>query len=97
MLKLILHWWGTLNIMLQTKINYIKAYDADGNLYLLNAIAEPEWSVIILGINERTDENGNVSYKDLEEAISMNASLKTETTTYREVLKRINVLNLEES
>jgi hypothetical protein len=76
---------------------YINAYDADGNLHQLDALTKPEFPVIILGINERTDEDGNVTYKEPEETIDITPSFKSETTSDRVVLKRMNVLNLEEA
>lgn len=42
----------------------ITAYDADGNTVLLDAQVAPENPVIVLGLNERTDKNGELLYQD---------------------------------
>ncbi|MGC9092484.1 MAG: DUF3103 family protein [Bacteroidota bacterium] len=38
----------------------LKAYDFDGRVYWLDAKKAPDAPVVVLGINERTDESGNV-------------------------------------
>lgn len=43
-----------------TKVVTIKAFDADGKMHFLNARALPSQPVVILGINERTDEAGQL-------------------------------------
>jgi len=43
----------------------IKAYDTEGNIHWLNAKEQPDFPVIVIGLNERTIEtaNGNVVLK----------------------------------
>lgn len=41
-------------------LEYIEAFDASGEKHLLDAQTDPKRPVIILGVNERTDEAGNV-------------------------------------
>ncbi len=43
-----------------TELTTIKAFDAAGKEYLLDAQTEPEEPVIILGVSERTDDEGNL-------------------------------------
>ena len=38
----------------------IKAFDKDGNIYWLPLDKDPDFPVIVLGYNERTDDNGNL-------------------------------------
>ncbi len=43
------------------QIEKLKAFDSEGNLYWLNGKRAPETPVVVLGINERTDNNGNLT------------------------------------
>jgi len=43
-----------------TTLKTIKAFDAQGNVYSLDAQTEPDMPVIILSVNERSDSQGNV-------------------------------------
>ena len=43
-----------------TELKTITAYDAQGNAHTLDAQNEPDVPVIVLGLNERTDETGKV-------------------------------------
>ncbi|MBC8346392.1 MAG: hypothetical protein ISR82_00195 [Candidatus Marinimicrobia bacterium] len=45
-----------------TEIEVINAYDASGNQYELNAKIPPDFTLMAVSINERTDANGNVTY-----------------------------------
>ncbi len=38
----------------------VKAFDKDGNVHWLPLDKEPDFPVVVLGYNERTDENGNL-------------------------------------
>jgi hypothetical protein len=40
-------------------IQRVKAYDANGNVHWLNGQEAPDFPVIVLSMNERTDENGS--------------------------------------
>ena len=53
----------------------IKAYDSEGNVHLLDASTEPEEPVIVVGLNERTDDSGNVIPQFLEKPDFETASL----------------------
>lgn len=39
----------------------IKAFDTDGNVHWLDAVVAPDFPVIVVGTNERTDVEGNVN------------------------------------
>ncbi len=43
-------------------IERVKAYDATGKIHWLDAKEKPSMPIIVVGINERTDLNGNVIY-----------------------------------
>ena len=45
-------------------IEYIEAFDIDGNTHILSAVEEPEYPVIVVSVSERIDENGNFLYDD---------------------------------
>ena len=42
----------------ERETNYLKAFDANGKVYLIDANKEPDLPVIVLGNNERADANG---------------------------------------
>ena len=44
----------------------VKAYDSQGNVHWLDAQEAPDFPVVVLGISERTDEQGNITYIPLE-------------------------------
>lgn len=44
------------------EVQSLKAYDADGNVHWLDAKTDPTQPVVVLGINERTDAMGNVTF-----------------------------------
>jgi len=46
-------------------IEKVKAFDWEGKEYWLDAKKAPDFPVIVLGINERVDDNGNVRYFSL--------------------------------
>ena len=41
-------------------VTHVKAYESDGTLILLDKAVTPEHTVLVISINERLDENGNV-------------------------------------
>jgi hypothetical protein len=45
-------------------IDSVQAYDSNGNVYWLSALDEPDYPVIVIGVNERTNINGDVTYCD---------------------------------
>jgi hypothetical protein len=46
-------------------VRRVKAFDSEGNEYWLDAWKAPDFPVIVLGVNERVDDNGNVRYFSL--------------------------------
>jgi hypothetical protein len=46
-------------------VKKVKAFDSEGNEYWLDAWKAPDFPVIVLGVNERVDDNGNVRYFSL--------------------------------
>lgn len=44
-----------------TEVTQVKAYSSDGSFVWLDAQADPDFPVLYVGINERTDDAGNVS------------------------------------
>lgn len=55
-----------------TTVDTLTAYDTGGNVVLLDATVPPESSVIVLGMNERTDEAGRLRN---EESVDRSAAL----------------------
>lgn len=51
-----------------TKLKRIKAYDAEGNVHWLDAQETPEQPIVVVGVNERTTNDGEVRtmYRDLQ-------------------------------
>jgi len=45
-----------------TEWEYIYAYDSKGNEYQLDAQVPPDFPVLVVGINERTDKDGKITY-----------------------------------
>jgi hypothetical protein len=43
---------------------HVKAYDKDGNIHMLSLDKEPNFPVIVLGSNERTDEEGELIFNE---------------------------------
>lgn len=82
----------------ENSYSQLTAYDKDGNIYYLDASLPPSEPVIVLGVNERTDDNGNVIYAvfntNLVEDTSKN---KSQTATEDVMLKRVCLYNLHES
>lgn len=44
----------------EDRIDRLKAYDADGDVHYLDARTAPDRPVVVVGLNERTDESGRV-------------------------------------
>lgn len=42
------------------KVERLKAYDADGNVHWLDGQRDPDHPVVVIGINERTDDEGKL-------------------------------------
>jgi hypothetical protein len=47
------------------EVKKIKAFDVDGNEYWLDARETPDFPVIVLGINERVNDEGRVRYRGI--------------------------------
>lgn len=70
-------------------IQTLNAYDSKGNVYTLDATNPPSVPVIVIGMNERTDDSGNLLYHD-------SPSLKTASGSEIMYVKRIYVMDLSE-
>jgi hypothetical protein len=79
----------------ESEIKYIKAYDFRGNIILLDAHEKPEFPVILISLNERIDNEGNVIYYETEFDESQ-YSFKTSCTTHMINIKQMKVNDLEE-
>lgn len=44
-------------------VKYVKAFDSSGREFMLDAWRAPEFPVIVLGVSERTDDEGNVIHR----------------------------------
>ena len=88
-------------------IEKVKAFDWEGKEYWLDAKKAPDFPVIVLGINERVDDNGNVRYFSLPNMRtslddeggggggggSSNESLPPRQNGCIEIIEAINVIN----
>lgn len=81
----------------ESELDSVEAFDLNGNLVWLNANSVPEFPVIVIGVNERTDNNGAVVYRDVN--IASNSSISNKTNSGYEYLyvKKTKVLDLKES
>lgn len=61
-----------------TELETVTAYDTNGNAVLLDANASPKRPVIVLGLNERTDESGNL----LDSEGSQSSNVTSQSTTF---------------
>lgn len=77
-----------------TTLETVTAYDASGTAYELDAQVEPANPVIVLGVNERTDENGNL-LENVQEAEST-PGFTTLATKYQVRMVKVNLLDDKE-
>jgi len=59
----------------------IYAYDANLKEYILDAKTEPDFPVMVVGINERTDKEGNVVISTLAKSLNMNSRESVNSTS----------------
>lgn len=76
----------------ESETEFIKAFDSEGNIHYLDASSNPLNPVIVIGLNERVNEKGEIKYQE-----SNISSTKTSGTYGMNVyLKMIKINNLSE-
>jgi hypothetical protein len=81
----------------ENEVKMIKAYDAEGNAHYIDAWRLPDVPIVVVGINERTDENGKLIY--FENATGFKNDETLNTKGYQDdnlYLKKMKVYNIKE-
>ncbi len=72
------------------KLETLKSYDSNGNVFWLDAKVEPKNPVVVVGINERTDFDGNLiygrSYSSLQSQLAHSLSSESSSSVRYEKL-----------
>lgn len=63
-----------------TDVKWMKAYDSNGKLHILDAKTPPDFPVVVIGSSERRDKNGNI-YKSSTEEDIINSLGKTNSSS----------------
>jgi hypothetical protein len=64
------------------EIEMVEAFDAAGESYMLSAQTEPTETVVVVGLNERTDENGYLVTPDMCPVEPLSTEPSTNVTCY---------------
>lgn len=78
-----------------TELETVTAYDAEGRTHLLAAQVDPAQPVIILGVNERTDESGEVVASEPATGSQEQSTSSMTTATTSSYLVELNTVHLE--
>jgi hypothetical protein len=82
-----------------TTLKTVTAYDAKGKAYALDAQVAPTRPVIVLGVNERTDDSGKLLHPELVSASRQTATADGQTTTtlaatiYQVRMAKVHIIN----
>jgi hypothetical protein len=79
-----------------TTLATITAYDAAGKAHQLDAQVAPKQPVIVLGVNERTDDAGNVLQSRQSDVTSADESVSAAAASYKVTMNEVVLLDDKE-